>query len=252
MNRALKPTLLAITALTLLITTGFLSAQTKSFETAVVRPCAPDANPNTGSWTPPGRNRFVANHLTLERLLMLAYGVDATQIANKPAWLQTNLYDVNAKAEDSVQLNSDDLKTCLQGLLKERFHLQAHNEIRSQHGYALITSKNGAHLIPTKGDHFPGFRANVNPGHIEGFNWTMPYLARMITSQVGFPVVDQTGIPGSYDIHILYEPDPNNAEATLPPLTAAIRQSLGLELKPAKIPVDTVVIDQLDKTPIEN
>jgi uncharacterized protein (TIGR03435 family) len=252
MNRALKHTLLAITALTLFFTTKYLTAQTKSFETAVVRPCAPDADPNTGSWSPPGRNRFVANHLTLERLLILAYGIDASQLANKPNWLGTNLYDVNAKAEDGVQLTGDDIKTCLQTLLQERFHLQAHNELRQQRGYALVAARGGTKLTPTRGDHWAGYRINVSPGHIEGANWTMPYLARQITGLAGFPVVDQTGIPGSYDVHVLYEPDPNNTEATLPPLTAAIRQSLGLELKPARIPVDTVVIDQIDKTPAEN
>jgi uncharacterized protein (TIGR03435 family) len=251
MNRALKPTLLVITAL-LTLTCAHLSAQTKSFETAVVRPCAPDADPNDGSWSPPGRNRFVANHLTLERLLTLAYGIDASQLANKPNWLATNLYDVNAKAEDGVQLTGDDIKTCLQTLLRERFHLQAHKELRNQRGYSLIAAKSGAKLTPTRGDHWAGYRINVSPGHLEGANWTMPYLARQITGLADFPVVDQTGIPGSYDVHVTYEPDPNNAEATLPPLTAAIRQSLGLELKPAKIPVDTVVIDQIDKTPTEN
>jgi uncharacterized protein (TIGR03435 family) len=229
-----------------------VSAQIKSFDTATVRPCIPDADPNTGSWTPPGLNRFTAIHLTLERLLMLAYGVDASQIANKPAWLTTNLYDINAKAAEDTKLTADDVKTCLQNLLQERFHLKAHTEVRPQSGYALLVAKGGPHLTPTTGDHRAGFRINVSPGHLEGYNWTMPYLARMATGLAGFPVVDCTGIPGSYDIHVLYEPDPEADASSLPTLTVAVRQTLGLELKPGKVPVESIVIDNLDKTPTDN
>jgi len=242
----------ATAALLLAIGTTTLSAQVRVFDTAVVRPCAPDADPAKGSWTPPGLNHFTATHLTLERLLMLAYGVDASQIANKPAWLTTNLYDINAKAEDGTKLTADDVKTCLQNLLQERFHLKAHPEVRNQQGYALIVAKDGPKLTPTTGDHWPGFRLNVSPGHLEGLNWTMPYLARMATGLAGFPVVDRTGLTGSYDVHVTYEPDPEATASSLPPLTVAIRQSLGLELKPGKVPVDTIVIDAVDKIPTEN
>lgn len=242
----------ALAALLLATSAWVLHAQIKSFDTAVVRPCAPDADPTTGSWTPPGLNRFAATHLTLQRLLMLAYGVDASQLANQPAWLTTNLYDINAKAADGTKLSPDDIKTCLQNLLQDRFHLKAHTEVRTERGYALIVAKEGPKLTPTTGDHRPGFRLNVSPGHLEGLNWTMPYLARMATGLAGFPVVDRTGLAGSYDIHVTYEPDAEATTSSLPPLTVAIRQSLGLELKPEKVPVGTIVIDAVEKTPTDN
>jgi uncharacterized protein (TIGR03435 family) len=228
-----------------------LSAQITTFETAVVRPCPPSTDPATGSWSPPGHDRFMANHVTLERLMMLAYGVDASQIANEPGWLGTNLYDVNAKVQDGAKLSGDEIKTCLQGLLHERFHLQDHNETRDHRGYALVVAKGGPKLTPTKGDHWPGFRIDVEGGHMEGSNWTMPYLARMLTKPAGFPVVDKTGISGSYDVKFEFNADPE-AESALPLLTVAIRQSLGLELKSEKVPVEMVVIDSADKTPVEN
>jgi uncharacterized protein (TIGR03435 family) len=246
----------AVALVLFIIGTTSLHAQTTAFEAATVRPCPPNADPNLGSWSRPGSDRFVATHLTLERLLMLAYGVDASQLANKPSWLATNLYDVNAKSEDGTKLTVEDTRTCLQSLLQERFHLQAHTEVRAQSGYALLVAKGGPHLIPTKGDHFPGFRINVSPGYLQGYNWTMPYLARMLTGSTGFPVVDRTNITGSYDIDVTYEPESKSTQDTpttsLPPLTAAVRQTLGLELKPQKVPVNTVVIDNLFAAPTDN
>ena len=230
-----------------------LIAQTPhpTFEVASVRPAPPQADPNTGSWSPPGRGRFTATHVTLALLLHLAYGIDDSQIANKPAWLETNLYDIVAKPEDGIALTRDELKPRLQDLLQQRFHLVAHIETRSSRGYALVIAKGGPHLTPTKADHFPGFRINVSSGQMRGANWSLPQLAQYLTSAAGFPVVDQTGLSGSYDIAFSYEPNPD-ADSTLPPLNVALKQTTGLLLKPQKNPVETLVIDSVDKTPTAN
>jgi uncharacterized protein (TIGR03435 family) len=243
--------------LALLCAAHAASAQTPTptFETASVRPAPPSADPNQGSWSPPGLGRFNATHAPLALLIQLAYGIDNSQIANKPAWLETNLYDVTAKPEEGIKLTREELKPRLQALLKERFHLVAHTEMRDTRGYALIVSPNasktGLKLTPTKADHFPGFRINVNPGHMEGANWTAAILARMLTSAAGFPVVDQTGLTGSYDIAFTYEPNPD-ADSTLPTLSDALKKATGLELKPQKVSVETIVIDSVDTVPTGN
>lgn len=241
------------TAALLLALCAVASAQTPTpaFETASVRPAPPGADPNEGSWSPPNTGRFTATHLTLALLIQLAYGVDNSQIANKPAWLETNLYDITAKPEEGIKLSREELKPRLQALLKERFHLIAHTEMRDSRGYALIATKTAPHLTRTKGEHFPGFRIDVSSGHMEGSNWTMPYFARMLTAAAGFPVVDKTGIDGSYDIRFLYASNPD-ADSTLPSLTVALKNATGLELKPEKVPVETIVIDSVDKVPTGN
>jgi len=222
-----------------------------TFEVATVRPAPPQADPNTGSWSPPGKGRFTATHVSLALLLQLAYGVDDSQIANKPDWLETNLYDIVAKPEDGLSLTRDELRPRLQNLLQQRFHLVAHTETRSIRGYALVIAKGGPRLTPTRADHFPGFRINVSPGQMRGVNWSMPQLAKYLTPAAGFPVVDQTGITGSYDIGFSYEPNPD-ADGTLPSLHVALKEATGLLLKPQKVPVETVVIDSIDKTPTAN
>jgi uncharacterized protein (TIGR03435 family) len=241
----------ALLAVLCAIHTGSAQISTATFETASVRPAPPSADPNQGSWSPPGTGRFTATHVTLALLMQLAYGIDGSQIVNKPTWLETNLYDVSAKPEDGITLTREELKPRLQALLRERFHLIAHTEVRDVRGYALIVAKAGTRLTTTRADHYPGFRINVSPGHMEGVNWTMSYLARMLTAPAGFPVADKTGLGGSYDIRFTYEPNPD-VDSTLPTLTDALKNATGLELKPQKVPVETIVIDSIDKVPTGN
>ena len=221
-----------------------------SFEVATVKP-APQADPNTGIWSPPGTGRFTATHVSLALLLQLAYGLDNSQIANKPGWLETNLYDIVAKPEDGIHLPRDELAPRPQDLLQQRFHLVAHSETRSSRGYVLVIAEGAPHLTTTKADHFPGFRINVSPGQMRGVNWSMPQLAKYLTPAAGFPVVDQTGITGSYDIGFSYEPKPG-ADSALPSLDVALKQATGLLLKPQRVPVETLVIDSVNKVPTAN
>ena len=228
-------------------------AQKPSFAVATVRP-APGADASSGSWSPPGTGSFTATHVSLALLLQLAYGVDSSQIASKPGWFDTSLYDVRAKPEDGVSLTREELKPRLQDLLQQRFKLVAHIEMRPSRGYALVVAKGGPRLTATKGDQFPGYRINVSPGQIRGVNWSMPMLAKYLTSAAGFPVVDQTRLQGSYDIGFSYAPEnaPEQADDTLPPLSEALRQSTGLVLKSQMVPVETVVIDSAERVTPEN
>jgi uncharacterized protein (TIGR03435 family) len=226
-------------------------ANTQTFEVAAVKLAPPDANPTTGYWSLPNIGRFTANHLSLARLIQLAYDIENVQIANKPDWLDTNLYDIEAKPEDGIKLSREELRPRLQNLLQQRFHLVAHLETRSVHGYALVVAKGGAHLIPTKAEHLPGWRSNVSLGQMRGANWSMPQLAQFLTPAAGFPVVDQTGITGSYDIAFGYNPKPE-IDSPLPALDEALQQATGLELKPQKVPVETLVIDSAEKIPTAN
>ena len=69
----------------------------------------------------------------------------------------------------------------------------------------------------------------------------------------GQPVIDKTGLTGSYDIKLTYAPlnDPS-ANSANPDIFTAIQDQLGLKLIPAKVPVDYLIIDHIDRTPTEN
>jgi len=154
------------------------------------------------------------------------------------------------KSESTPEKN-EELKPLLQDLLEQRFHLQTHTESKLAKGYALVVAKGGPKLVPTKGDRWPGFRVHDVPGNLQGINWSMQNLAKSLQHGAGLPVVDKTGLAGSYDFHLVYASDIAK-DSTLPSIFTALQEQLGLKLEEQKVPVDVVAIDHVDRVPTEN
>lgn len=222
-----------------------------SFEVATVKQAPPSADSRTGNWSLPGIGVFRANNVSLSTLIQLAYDVNAGQVVNRPDWFETELYTVEAKPEQGIKLTREELQPRLQSLLAERFHLVIHRDTQRVHGFALEAPRGNQHLTPTTKPDFPGDFLNISPGHMSGFHWTMTELAKFLSRPAGFPVVDQTGISGRYDIDFQYNPKPD-AESQFPPLEEALKASSGLVLKPRKVSVPVIVIDGATKVPISN
>ena len=242
--------------LSLARTSNAAPAAQPSFETATVKP-TPNPDPGQGYWSLPGTGRFSAHGLSVQYLIQMAYGVEADQVAGKPSWLDSDFYDVEAKPEEAIKLSRDELKPRLQNLLIDRFHLLTHFDSKMVRGYALVVAKGGPRLQPTKGDHFPGFRVSTGADHLEGLNWSMPFLATMLQRVTGLKVADETGFAGSYDVKLRFAPYQDFApgadqDSSLPSLFTALRETLGLELKAEQVPMQVLVIDHIDRTPAAN
>ena len=222
-----------------------------SFEVATVRPSPQGSDPNQGMWSLPNAGSFTAKSVRLSLLIQLAYGIIEEQIVGKPAWLATELYDVQAKPEGQIKLTREELKPMLQNLLLQRFHLEAHEETAQQKGYALVVAKGGPKVTPTTSDKPPNWRKNVGPGTLEGLNWSMAFLAMQLWKPTGLPVIDRTGLAGGYDVKLLFAPD-LTGESPLPTVFTAVQETLGLRLEAQRVPVTVLVIDQVEKTPAEN
>ena len=65
----------------------------------------------------------------------------------------------------------------------------------------------------------------------------------------GLPVVDRTGLAGTYDIHLEWEYAPADAASESPDLSiiSSIRKQLGLQLTVGKGPRQVLVIDHLER-----
>ena len=226
------------------------AAPLPSFEVATIR-LTPPASQGNGVWSPPGVGRFTATSVSLAFLTQMAFGVDGNQIEGKPKWFDSDFYDLGAKPENGISLTREQLRPRLQNLLQERFHLTTHFDTKMVRGYALVAERGGPKLKPTANEQFLGFRIYVGPGRLDGLNWSMPYLATMLQRPAGLPVADQTGIKGNYDLKLEFAPDIEES-STLPSLFTALRETLGLELKPQQIPVEILVIDHVDRVPTEN
>ena len=63
------------------------------------------------------------------------------------------------------------------------------------------------------------------------------------------PVIDNTGIKGTFDVKLRWSDDlagPDTPDGP-PPLITALRETLGLELKQGRGPVDVLVIQHIEK-----
>jgi len=69
-------------------------------------------------------------------------------------------------------------------------------------------------------------------------------------------VVDRTDIAGVYDYKFRYTIDDQNVDGVeasgVTTLAAALQDNLGLRLQAQKIPVEFIVVDRVERVPIEN
>ena len=118
-----------------------------AFEVASVRP-APQPPPGTPN--PPVSlidNAHVKFHLPLQGIVCAAYGVRADQVAG-PAWIVNTRFDVEAKLPDGA--TAEQVPAMLQALLADRFKMTMHHESRDQTVSALVVSKDGFKLQPSR------------------------------------------------------------------------------------------------------
>ena len=77
------------------------------------------------------------------------------------------------------------------------------------------------------------------------------HFAGVLAHRADQPVVDKTGLTGVYDFKLSYAPA-NDPSSSLPDFFTALKEQLGLKLESQKVPVEFLVIDQVDKILAEN
>jgi uncharacterized protein (TIGR03435 family) len=210
--------------------------------------------------TEPGK--LTARNETLKNLISAAYGVKEYQISG-PEWLSSERYEIIAKAAKLV--GEVQLLQMLQPLLAERFKLTLHRDKKEFTVYALAVDKNGPKITNAKDEGDP----NINMGRtrLTAQRTSLAQFADLLSLQTDRPVVDRTGLVGSFDITLTWAPD---APAALPAaggensgrdhasdpriftIFAAVREQLGLKLQATKEPLEVLVIDHAEKVPTEN
>jgi uncharacterized protein (TIGR03435 family) len=188
--------------------------------------------------------------LTLNVILREAYGVERYQIAGGPAWLDTDGFDIEARAEGEPA--RDQMLAMLQALLADRFRLKVHRESKEGNVYDLVVAKAGHKLKPPTGDRsFISLYRNDPPSEpgvhysLGGKKATLAMLAKRLGQQLGRPVIDRTGIEGEFDFKVDYAIDDNPDSGSS--LLVAVEDQLGLKLVAAKGPLDRLVVDRAEK-----
>jgi len=223
---------------------------------------------------PPTEGTFNATDVSVETLVQMAYGVQIWcpwKIQGAPSWLNSERFDIRAKAGKAV---NDELRVLspeqgvpvkhrmLQTLLVERFKLALHRDTKNLPEYVLGIAKNGPKFQESpaggaspddiKGPHGQSLRSER--GQLVGNRLPMSLLAELLSTRLGCPVLDQTGLKGIYDFTLQWPPDQSSwllPESSRSSLFAAIQQQLGLKLESTNGPVEVLVIDHAER-PSEN
>ena len=276
-----------------------------TFEVASIKPAAPQAMARMqgyvtgGPGTPdPGRMRFT--DIPLKVLVKRAYDLKSFQVSG-PAWMESQHFDVIAKVPGGA--TREDARIMLQNLLADRFKLKLHKASKEAATYELVVAKGGAKVneaaqtaaMPAEdgGGSRPGPPARGKDGllrtphgqlgiqaiangrmRMQGNAVTMARLADTLAMAVRRPVVDRTGLTGTYDITLEFSPEgmghgpkgpeppgayggnpaeaPRDSNDTGPTIYTALQEQLGLKLTSRRGPVDLLVVDSVEKVPTKN
>jgi len=252
-----------------------------SFEVATIKPSVPGDMGTTFALAP---GRFSANNVTLATLMGFAYHVKDDQLPKSPSWIHTEKFDVDAKVADAdaeamKKLPSnqklDEYRLMLRKLLKERFDLILSEQKKEMAVYALVLAKNGpkAALSPVAEASLTQRTPMISGlphGGLKAGAVSMPMLAEWLSGRAdigGRPIVDATGLTGSYDFTLdmtaVGVQSANDAaglgngaagpggattgDAQGLSLFTALQEQLGLELESRRAPVKFLVIDHVEQ-----
>jgi uncharacterized protein (TIGR03435 family) len=172
-----------------------------------------------------------------------------------------SLYDISARTDQAA--SKDRIRLMLQTLLADRFKLKVHKESRIEPVYRLIVGKNGVKLQEAA----PGGEPFVTPG-LDAFVFRAMDMARfggIMSTFLGRPVVDETGLTKDYDFTI----KPNIAAAGPPGgaidaqskatlldwltggFSSDLEKQTGVKMESGRGAVDYLFVDRLEK-PSEN
>jgi uncharacterized protein (TIGR03435 family) len=229
---------------------------------------------------------FLGGRLTLENfslrmLLGFAYQVMDFQISGGPGWMDSDRYDIAAKAD--VNTPPGQVIPLLQSLLEDRFQVKVHRETKELPIYALVVDRNGpkfeipkdgdctsfdpASQQPSPGQKPPTYCGTIRMGQssMDGANISIEQIRSMLSNIMRRTVIDKTGLTGTFNVHLRWKPDesvPGLPElrgpitsgpdapapgSSGPSIFTALQEQLGLKLESEKGPVQMLIIDRAEK-----
>jgi len=249
-----------------------------AFDVAAIKPAA-DTTAFSYSHVEPG-GRYIGQNMSLRLLIKTGYGVHDNQIIGVPPWIDSDRWDIHAKAEgykDAMAFR-DMSRLMVRPLLADRFKLVMHHELRQLPVYALVAAKRsgelgpnlrrdehcdplGKSIEPVEGAAEPSGRMacgadGFNPRHLWARSMTLNYLLiGLRRTTIDRVVVDQTGLSGEFDWEVQWVPDDLGSDAAKQPdgpsIFQAFRDQLGLKLEPTRDRVDVLVIDHVERPTLD-
>jgi uncharacterized protein (TIGR03435 family) len=253
---------------------GQSTTPSQEFEAVSIKP--DKSGESAESIHPAPGGRFTATNVTAKRLIEWAYGVRSFQLSGEPGWVDSERFDVAAKADGNPRYDflQPKLETMFRAVLADRFQLAVHTVTKELPIYSLVVGKNGPKIRAAEEGDCPEVPNPQSPcrylrtnkfGQLNALRAPAGALALVLVPFTGRMVIDKTGLKGSFTytldwtkylqpVQVGNDPvtptifDPASLE---PAIAEALEQQLGLKLEPGKGPVDTLVIDHVER-PSEN
>jgi uncharacterized protein (TIGR03435 family) len=198
----------------------------------------------------PGGERLRVTNIAPLWLIGAAYNVPVRQISGLPEEVAKDNYDIEAKAEHPV--TRQQMMVMLRKLLEDRFKMVVRRETKEMKAQVLVAAKGGPKLDENQ-DGAEMFMDGIDRDKNKyGFrNVPMSTFVSGLANWVDDVVVDATGLAGTYDFTVQFtlartgketRGDPNG-----PSIYAALQEQLGLKLESRKVPVEMLVIDNIEK-----
>lgn len=207
--------------------------------------------------------RYELRTATMVELITAAYGVDPDNVLGGPSWLESDRYDIIAKAAPGT--SGENAKLMLQALLADRFKLVLHNDTKPLPAFVLTVAKGGhPKFKEAAGGSEKGCQGqpgqNLPPGTnlVTCHNQTLTEFAENLHQMAGAyltsPVVDSTGLKGNWDFDLRWTGKGALTAAGSEGLTVfdAVEKQLGLKLEFQKIPMPVIVVDSANQKPTDN
>lgn len=215
-------------------------------------------------------------HMILPPALLVASAFNLlpgaeSRIEKGPEWLNQDVeqYEITAKigADEfeamqkmTAQQRKERVALMEQALLADRFKLKVHFESHEMTVFALSTAKEGPRLSPAKTNETNSLtlidRERKNEMTAIAVSLDQFAISPFIAGATGGrPVVNRTGLEGTWDFKLTWASDRLTPEASrdqdAPGFFTAVQEQLGLRLVPSRAPVEVIVIDRIEK-PSEN
>lgn len=235
------------------------------FEVATITPTAPDWR-GGAYFRMQGGHLFVVKNYSVQVLVAMAWNLPTRLVSGGPAWSRTDRYDIAAATPGAIQPDRDEQMSMLRALIADRFQLTFHRETKTMPVYELVVANNAPKMKRSDGPPpdgrpaliftlFPERRARlpVRDATIAEFASLLPHGA------VDRPVVDKTGLTSRYDFVLDWAPDEGDFDGMMmsrpplpddsaePGLFEAVQRQLGLKLIATRGPMETIVLDRVER-----
>lgn len=233
-------------------------AKTATFEVADVH-VSPAGTTPKGGFLP---GRLDLRSATMLELISIAYNTPNERIVGGPSWLNTDRFDIIAKAP-STEATPEAMQPMIQALLADRFKLVARSEKKDLQVYALVQGKKKLQPAAKPGEpDCPRVDGDAALLHRACHSFKMsdliellPQIARLY---IDHPIVDMTGLTESYDFQLdwmgkaPYLAAKANSEGPRAVSLFDAIEKIGLKLELRTQPMPVIAVESVNQKPTDN